>query len=105
MIDYHFLKLSQQKKIALKGLGFNTDSEFITTLRPALNNFIDNGLFWYDYNTVGTDAIDTTDANSNNIPDYLDSIIKTFNDAMYNMRFFLKIICADISVQFWFYYM
>ena len=76
----HGNKLSQQKKIALKGLGFNTDSEFITTSRPTLNNFIDDGLFRYHYNTVGSDAIDTTEINSNNIPDYLDFIVKTFND-------------------------
>ena len=66
----HGNKLSQEKKIALKGLGFNTVGAFITTSRPTLNNFIDDGLFRYHYNTIGTDAIDTTDINSNNIPDF-----------------------------------
>ena len=76
----HGKQLSLGKKVALEELGFNTDGEFIQTSRPVLSNFIDDGFFRYHYTTVGTDAIDTTDVNSNNIPDYLDFIIKTFND-------------------------
>jgi len=80
--------LPENMKEELKNLGFNFDGPIVNrTLdtrseAEGLDETYDNGLFRFHYTTTGTNAISTSDTNSNSIPDYIDQMSDVFTNVV-----------------------
>lgn len=73
----HLNKDSLQNEINYKFRKLNRTLEEIRERRSLLQKFIDtpNGRFRIHYDTTGSEKVPSLDANNNNIPDYVDSVV------------------------------
>ncbi|MFC1528252.1 MXAN_6640 family putative metalloprotease [Candidatus Neomarinimicrobiota bacterium] len=72
--------LSEENKGQLKSLGFDFSGNLVVLLRPNLNYYYDTEHFRIHYDLTGTNAVDNTITNENNIPDYIDTIANVFEE-------------------------
>ena len=76
--------LDTEKKEELKNLGFNFNQSLVNrsgaqrTESRGLDRYYDKSYFRIHYTSTGRNAVDPTDQNSNNIPDYIETIAETF---------------------------
>ncbi len=78
--------LPEETKRELKNLGFNFDGAIVNRSplgeraeANGLDQSYDNGLFRFHYTTTGSNAVSTSDTNSNSIPDYVELISDVFS--------------------------
>ena len=78
-------QLDFDSKAKLEQLGFNFDQSLVNrsgTQRSesiGLDEYFDIGYFRIHYTTTGRNTVITTDLNSNNIPDYIESMAEVFD--------------------------
>jgi len=81
-LNGHNLPTEQRQQ--LEQLRFDFSKQYVTRLRPGLDNHLDFGEFRIHYNTEGTDAIDTTDNDGViGIPDYIETVAAAFRRTYY----------------------
>jgi len=77
--------LPEDIKNELRQFGFNFNNSIVNrsldvrTEASGLDETYDSGNFRFHYTTTGSNAISSTDTNSNSIPDYIDVMSETFN--------------------------
>ncbi len=84
-ITLHGHNLPDDIKDSLRELGFNFSGSLVTYNRMELDYHYDFGIFRIHYNTNGEHAVNTTDTNSNGIPDYIDNMASVFT-FVYNQQ-------------------
>ena len=90
---------TKEQKVELKRLGFHFDSPVVNrsgaerSESAGLDQVYDNGLFRFHYTKSGYHAVDETDLNENNVPDYIDSMATIFGEVsqkLHNEMGYLK---------------
>ena len=78
--------LPEEMKNELRSLGFNFDGPIVNrsslderTEASGLDETYDNGMFRFHYITTGSNAVSTSDTNSNAVPDYIEQMSDVFN--------------------------
>ena len=77
-------QLTNKQKSRLRNIGFQFGLPIVHRAmneRPeseGLDHTHDNGYFRFHYTTSGTHAVDSTDADGNNVPDYIDQMANVF---------------------------
>ena len=77
-------QLTDEQKSRLRNIGFQFGLPIVHRAmneRPeseGLDHTHDNGYFRFHYTTSGTHAVDSTDADGNNVPDYIDQMANVF---------------------------
>ena len=88
-----------EEKLELKRLGFQFDRPLVNRSSAeraesvGLDQVYDHGLFRFHYTKLGYHAVDATDLNGNDIPDYIDSMATVFNEVsqkLHNEMGYLK---------------
>lgn len=74
--------LPEETKNKLKSLGFDFSGKLVIMLRPDLDYYYDTdqGHFRIHYDLTGTNAVDNTITNENNIPDYINTMAFVFEE-------------------------
>ena len=78
-------QLDFDSKAKLEQLGFNFDQSLVNRSGAqrsesiGLDEYFDIGYFRIHYTTTGRNTVITTDLNSNNIPDYIESMAEVFD--------------------------
>lgn len=74
--------LPEETKNKLKSLGFDFSGKLVIMLRPDLDYYYDTdqGHFRIHYDLTGTNAVDNTITNENNIPDYINTMAIVFEE-------------------------
>ncbi len=87
----HEYDFEQQSK--LKQLGFKFESPLVNRSGAeraesvGLDQIYDNGLFRFHYARTGYHAVDVTDNNGNDVPDYIDSMATVFNEVSQKLHY------------------
>jgi len=76
--------LSEDNKNRLKSLGFDFSQNMVLLLRPNLNYYYDTEHFRIHYDLTGTNAVDNTITNDNNIPDYINTMANIFEEVYHH---------------------
>ena len=76
--------LSEENKNQLKSLGFVFSGNLVVLLRPNLNFYHDTEHFRIHYDLTGTNAVDNTITNDNNIPDYINTMAIIFEEVYHH---------------------
>ncbi len=77
--------LPEDIKNELRQFGFNFNNSIVNrsldvrTESSGLDDTYDNGNFRFHYTTTGSNAVSSSDTNSNSIPDYIEQMSETFN--------------------------
>ena len=77
--------LPEYNKIKLKSLGFDFSGETVIMTRSTnYDYFYDTENFRIHYDLTGTDSVDITITNENNIPDYINTMANIFEEVYYH---------------------
>lgn len=72
--------LPEETKSKLKSLGFDFSGKLVIMLRPDLDYYYDTAHFRIHYDLTGTNTVDNTITNENNIPDYINTMAIVFEE-------------------------
>lgn len=72
--------LPDEIKTKLKLLGFDFSGNLVVMIRPNLDYYYDTVHFRIHYDLTGTNAVDNTITNENNIPDYINTMAIIFEE-------------------------